>query len=42
LSFQRKRKKHPLDDLFMCLEPVANAVLATVDVDDILHARLDP
>jgi hypothetical protein len=26
----------------MYLEPVANAVLATVDMDDILHARLDP
>jgi hypothetical protein len=29
--------------LFLSLEPIANAVLAKVNMDDnILHARLDP
>ena len=30
-----------IDDLFKCVEPAANAILAKVNVDDIFHDRLD-
>jgi hypothetical protein len=30
-----------MDDLFECVEPTANAVLAKVNMDEILHTRLD-
>ena len=30
-----------IDDLFKRVEPAANAVLAKVNVDEILHDRLD-
>jgi hypothetical protein len=31
-----------MDDLFESVEPAANTVLAKVNMDEILHARLDP
>lgn len=33
---------YDMDDLFESCAPCANAVLAKVNVDEILHARLDP
>ena len=30
-----------IDDLFKCFEPAANAILAKVNMDEILHDRLD-
>ena len=30
-----------MDDLFASVEPTANAILAKVNVDEILHDRLD-
>ena len=30
-----------IDDLFKCVEPAANTVLAKVNMDKILHDRLD-
>jgi hypothetical protein len=31
-----------MDDLFTSIEPTANVVLAKVNMDEILHAHLDP
>ena len=33
--------KHYIDDLFKRIEPAANVILAKVNVDEILHDRLD-
>jgi hypothetical protein len=35
------KDKDYIDDLFKCVEPATNAVLAKVKVDEILHDRLD-
>ena len=31
-----------IDDLFARVEPIANAILVKVNMDEILHACLDP
>ena len=41
-GFPLKSKDDDIVDLVKSFEPTANAVLAKVDVDEIMHARLDP
>jgi hypothetical protein len=38
----RLGEEDDMDDLFMSLEPTTNVVLGKVNVDEILHAHLDP
>ena len=41
-GFPLESKDDDIVDLVKSFEPTANAVLAKVDVDEIMHARLDP
>ena len=41
-GFPLESKDDDIVDLVESFEPAANAILAKVDVDEILHARLDP
>ena len=41
-GFPSKSKDDDIVDLVKSFEPAANAILAKVDVDEIVHAHLDP
>ena len=41
-GFWLESKDDDIIDLVESFEPAANAILAKVDVDEIVHARLDP
>jgi hypothetical protein len=41
-GFLLRSKDNDIDDLVESFEPAANAILAKVDVEQILHASLDP
>jgi hypothetical protein len=41
-GFPLESKDNDIVNLVKSFEPITNAILAKVDVDEILHARLDP